>query len=90
MLSTRLAETHIRFSHRPWRSDFWEHSSLLVGFSVRKRSFWEDVYLGGAVPLANGVSASLLAHLSRRDIPSQVDAAQLLSIPGRRRGHGSQ
>ncbi len=69
------------FSHRPWRASYWHHASLLVGFSVKKASFWEDVYLGGSLPLANGVSASVLAHFARRDVPVQTSSGQFLSIP---------
>ncbi len=70
------------FSHRPWTSSYWRHASLLCGFSVKKTSFWEDVYLGGSLPLANGISTSVLAHFSRRDVPSQTNRGQFLSIPG--------
>jgi len=70
------------FSHRPWTPSYWRHASLLCGFSVKKTSFWEDVYLGGSLPLANGISTTLLAHFSRRETPSQTNQGQFLSIPG--------
>ena len=70
------------FSHRPWRASYWRHASLLCGFSVKKTSFWEDLYLGGSLPLANGVSTTVLAHFARREVPTQTSRGQFLSIPG--------
>ncbi|MCP4445112.1 MAG: hypothetical protein GY811_07185 [Myxococcales bacterium] len=70
------------FSHRPWTSSYWRHASLLCGFSVKKTSFWEDLYLGGSLPLANGVSTTVLAHFSRREMPTQTSRGQFLRIPG--------
>jgi hypothetical protein len=68
------------FSHRPWTASYWRHAALLCGFSVKKTSFWEDLYLGASLPLANGISTTVLAHFTRRDIPTQTSGGQFLSI----------
>jgi len=69
------------FSYRPWRASYWQHAALLVGFSAKKTSFWEDLYLGGSLPLANGVSTSLLAHVTRSEVPIQTSRGEFLRIP---------
>jgi hypothetical protein len=69
-------------SHKPWSSSDWRHAALLCGFTVRKRNVWEDIYLGASVPLANGISATILGHLTRRDLPTQTSTGQFLTIPG--------
>jgi hypothetical protein len=70
------------FSHKPWSSSYWRHAALLCGFTLRKRNVWEDIYLGASVPLANGISATILGHLTRRDLPTQTSTGQFLTIPG--------
>lgn len=55
-----------RFSYNPLDANYWKHAALLAGFSIRTLTPWNDFYLGASLPVANGVSASLLAHFSRR------------------------
>jgi hypothetical protein len=69
------------FSHKPWSSSYWRHAALLCGFTVRKKNIWEDIYLGASVPLANGISATVLGHFTRRDLPTQTSTGQFLNIP---------
>ena len=69
------------FSYRPWSSSYWRHASLVCGFSLKKISFWEDLYLGASLPIANGISTSVLAHFGRRDVLSQTSRGQFLSVP---------
>jgi len=35
---------------------------------------WENFYLGGSLPVANGVSLSLMAHVGLRGVPLDVRA----------------
>jgi hypothetical protein len=65
------------FTLNPLAKRYWKHAGLLVGFTVRKLSVWNDFYLGTSLPVANGVSLSGLAHFSRRSIPVGVDAGDL-------------
>lgn len=68
------------FSYRPWKRDYWKHSALLTGFSIRSLSPWDDFYMGGSLPLANGISLSVLSHFSRRDLPIDAEVGDL--FPG--------
>jgi hypothetical protein len=73
-----------RFSYRPWTRTYWEHAALLAGFTVRRLRPWEDFYAGASLPVANGVSLSLLSHFSRRQIPVDVQAGQLFTASSER------
>ncbi|HUH00929.1 MAG TPA: hypothetical protein VML75_02975 [Kofleriaceae bacterium] len=68
-----------RFSYNPLRADYWKHASLLAGFSIRTLTPWNDFYLGAALPVANGVSASLLSHFSRRKAVIGLEQGDLIS-----------
>jgi hypothetical protein len=65
------------FTLNPLSKRYWKHFGLMMGFTVRKLTPWNDFYLGGSLPVANGVSLSTLAHFSRRSIPTDVDAGDL-------------
>jgi hypothetical protein len=51
----------------------------LAGFSVRTITPWEDFYVGGSLPVANGVSATVLAHFSQRSVLAGVEEGQLVA-----------
>ena len=66
------------FSYNPTRKNYWKHSALLVGFTMRNREPWELFYLGAAVPIANGVTIDLLAAVNKRKVPTDIEAGQLV------------
>lgn len=68
-----------RFSYNPLSRDYWKSAALLAGFSVRTLTPWEDFYLGASLPVASGVSATLMSHLSRRSITTGVQEGQLIN-----------
>jgi hypothetical protein len=64
-----------RFSYNPFTEEYWKSAALLTGFGVRNlTSPWEDFYLGGSLPVANGVSLTLLAHIGLRGVALDVRA----------------
>jgi hypothetical protein len=70
------------FSYNPLSKDYWKHTALLAGFTVTNlTSPWDDFYLGGSLPIANGVSFTALAHFSKRDVLTDVDAGDLFTDP---------
>ena len=50
----------------------------MAGFTVRNLTPWDDFYLGAGLPIANGVSLSALAHVSRRDVPIGLEEGTLI------------
>ena len=68
------------FTLNPLKKDYWKHSALLAGFTVRGLP-WNDFYLGGSVPVANGVSLTVLSHFKRKDFPVDVTEGDLFVIP---------
>jgi hypothetical protein len=63
-----------RFSFNPLSATYWKGVALLAGFGLRRfRSPWDDFYLGGSLPVANGVSFTVLAHIGQRELPMDVD-----------------
>jgi hypothetical protein len=71
-----------RFSYKPWRADYWKHSALLTGFTVRSVTPWNDFYLGASLPVANGVSLTALSHISRRNVPVDAHVGDLFGGSG--------
>lgn len=71
-----------QFSYKPWTKDYWKHTALLTGFSMRSFSPWNDFYLGGSIPVANGVSLSALSHFSRRQVPVDASSGDLVGGGG--------
>jgi len=67
-----------QFSGRPWTARYWSQASLLVGFSIRSLTPWDDFYGGITLPLANGVDATLMGHFSRRRMVTGVEEGQLI------------
>jgi hypothetical protein len=64
-----------RFSYNPLTEEYWKSAALLTGFGVRNLTApWEDFYLGGSLPVANGVSLTLLAHVGLRGVALDVRA----------------
>lgn len=57
-----------RFSYNPLSATWWKNTALLVGFTISKPRIWEDLYLGGSVPLAEGVNLDLMARFSYREV----------------------
>ena len=71
-----------QFSYRPWSKDYWKHSALLTGFSVRSLRPWDDFYVGASLPVANGVSLTALSHFSRRDLAIDAEVGDLFQGGG--------
>jgi hypothetical protein len=65
------------FDYRHWWHDF----ALLGGFTLRSSNPLDNIYLGGSVPLANGVSLSVLANLTQRNRPNGINSGDLLEYP---------
>lgn len=70
-----------RFDYKFWtpRGNYWEHAALLAGFTARKLSVWDNIYLGGSLPLASGVSFTVLANLAMRNQPIGVRAGDFIT-----------
>jgi hypothetical protein len=62
-----------RFSYNPLSPTWWKNTALLVGFTVTKLDIWEDLYLGGSVPLAQGVNFDVMARFSYRETPPYLE-----------------
>ena len=71
-----------RFSYKPWTRDYWKHSALLAGFTIRNTQPWDDFYMGASLPVANGVSISALSHFSRRRLPIDANVGELIEGNG--------
>jgi len=58
-----------RFSFKPWTAEYWKSFALLAGFGVKGlKSPFHDFYGGVGLPVGNGISLDVLAHISRRDV----------------------
>ncbi len=56
------------FRFAPWTLDYWKGTALLAGFGVKDLNPFDDFYGGLGFQIGNGVSLSVLAHVSRRDL----------------------
>jgi hypothetical protein len=69
----------LAFTYNPLSKNYWKHSAVLIGFTLRRLEPWEQFYIGGALPLANGVTLDLLAAFSKRDVPIDLEPGQLVN-----------
>jgi hypothetical protein len=65
------------FEYRRWYHDV----ALLAGFTLRSTNPLDNMYLGGSLPIANGVSVTFLANLTTRNKPIGVSSGDLLEYP---------
>jgi hypothetical protein len=72
------------FDYRFWSAkhgNYWDSFALLAGFTLRDAP-WNNIYLGGSLPIANGISLSVLANLALRSRPSGVQKGDLIMGSG--------
>jgi hypothetical protein len=69
-----------RFSYNPLSKAYWKGAALLAGFGLRRiKRPWDDFYMGGSLPVANGVSFTLLAHVGQRGLPMDIRAGDMFT-----------
>lgn len=71
------------FGRDPFQFDYrqaWHDFALLGGFTLRSTP-WDNMYVGGSLPIANGVSLTVLANLMLRNRPIGVSSGDLLDYP---------
>jgi hypothetical protein len=69
------------FDYKFWSSrhgNYWDSFALLAGFTLRDAP-WNDIYVGGSLPLANGLSLTVLANLALHDRPAGVSKGDLIT-----------